>query len=224
MILFVPFLYLCFEVQILCHFWRNYGTHRHIQARIDIHRHKMSSNIRIQRVCQYCNKEFTARTTTTRYCSGNCSKKAYKARKRAEKVKKSNTETHKIKTEPIEILKTKEFLSIKEVCSLIGISRRTIYRMFDKNELNKIKIGTRTIIKRSELDRILIPQKTETKNKINGKTKINISDYYNISEILNKYTVSESAVYNMIKRHNIPKIKKGKFVYVPKDIIDKYLN
>ncbi|MFA6334291.1 MAG: CHC2 zinc finger domain-containing protein [Bacteroidales bacterium] len=28
----------------------------------------MGSNIRVQRICQYCGKEFTARTTVTKYC------------------------------------------------------------------------------------------------------------------------------------------------------------
>src|SRR5690606_32777161 len=102
----------------------------------------MSSNINIQRICQYCNKEFTARTTVTKYCSDQCSKRAYKARKRAEKVKQSNTQTTRIKHLPIENLKAKEFLNINEVCQLIGISRRTVYRLFEQGDLNKIKIGS----------------------------------------------------------------------------------
>lgn len=51
-------------------------------------------------------------------------------------------------------LKSKEFLSIQEVCILLGISRRTIYRLIDKSELNVGKIGRRTLIKRSEIDKI----------------------------------------------------------------------
>ena len=50
----------------------------------------MSSNIRVQRICQFCGKEFTARTTVTKYCSDVCAKRAYKARKRTEKVEISN--------------------------------------------------------------------------------------------------------------------------------------
>lgn len=38
----------------------------------------MSSNIFVNRVCQWCGKEFVARTTTTNYCSHRCSGLAYK--------------------------------------------------------------------------------------------------------------------------------------------------
>ena len=73
----------------------------------------MSSKIKIQRVCQYCEQEFTAKTTVTKYCSHKCNQRAYKAKKRAEKVEKSNTETTRIKSQPIEQLKAKEFLTVK---------------------------------------------------------------------------------------------------------------
>ena len=48
----------------------------------------MSSNIRIQRICQQCKNEFTAKTTVTKYCSDRCSKRAYKARQKAEETKR----------------------------------------------------------------------------------------------------------------------------------------
>lgn len=194
----------------------------------------MSSNIKVKRICQHCSKEFTARTTVTKYCSDKCSKAAYKARKRAEKVKQSNAETTRIKNQPIEQLKAKEFLSINEVCQLVGISRRTVYRLIEQGDLNKIKVGSRTLIKRSALNRLL-------NNKETGKPEIpeqqindlndwkqagafDITDCYTINEVLEKYSISETALHNLIKRESIPKIKKGWYAYVPKPIIDKYLS
>lgn len=67
----------------------------------------MSSNIRIQRICQHCNNEFTARTTVTKYCSHKCASRAYKDRTRKKKVEKSNAETKKIITQPVELAKRK---------------------------------------------------------------------------------------------------------------------
>ena len=49
----------------------------------------MSSNIRVSRICQFCEKEFIARTTVTKFCSHKCNSKAYKMKKRNEKVKTS---------------------------------------------------------------------------------------------------------------------------------------
>jgi len=118
----------------------------------------MSSNIHIQRICQHCGNEFTARTTVTQYCGDACSKRAYKARVKAGKVEVSNKETQRIKTQPIEELKLKAFLSIAETSTLIGISRRTVYRLIERGELITGKAGKRTIIRRSDLEQLIFEQ------------------------------------------------------------------
>ncbi|MBN2166801.1 MAG: helix-turn-helix domain-containing protein [Marinilabiliaceae bacterium] len=193
----------------------------------------MSSNIEVKRICQHCSKEFTARTTVTKYCSDKCSKAAYKARKRAEKVNRSNTETTRIKQQPIEDIKAKDYLNVNEVCKLIGISRRTVYRLIEQGDIKKIKIGSRTLIKRSALNRLLenketrkpeIPeQQKQDLNDWKQAGNFDINDCYTLIEVQQKYNISESAVQQIIKRNNIPKIKKGWYAYVPKTIIDSLL-
>tara|TARA_R110002096_G_C14196168_1_gene688430 strand:- start:16 stop:372 length:357 start_codon:yes stop_codon:yes gene_type:complete len=116
----------------------------------------MSSNIRIQRICQFCNNEFTAKTTVTQYCSDVCAKRAYKQRKKQENIKASIKETRRIITLPIEQLKAKEFLTIAEACKLLSVSRWTIWRRIKSNEIKASKIGSRTIIKRTEIDKLFI--------------------------------------------------------------------
>ena len=116
----------------------------------------MSSNIRVQRICQYCQITFEARTTVTKTCSDNCAKKLYKQKQKLEKVEASNKETEIIKLKPLEDLRGKEFLSITEACQLTGISRRTLYRMMDRNEVKKGKFGKRTIIRRSDIDKLFL--------------------------------------------------------------------
>lgn len=186
----------------------------------------MSSNIKVQRICQHCGKEFTARTTKTQYCGDECAKRAYKVRLRRTKVEASNVETFLIKTKPIEEIKSKAFLSIAETCVLLGISRRTVYRMLSRGELNAGKAGKRTIIQRLEIDKIFElphPFKPLPDNKPEP-LPYDISDCYNLSEIQTKYGISEKALHMLIKRKNISKIKKGRFAYVPKTIIDEILS
>ena len=48
-----------------------------------------------------------------------------------------------------------------------------------------------------------------------------ISECYNLAEVQNKYGISEKALHDIIKRNNIPKIKKGWYSYVPKTFIDE---
>ena len=50
-----------------------------------------------------------------------------------------------------------------------------------------------------------------------------IKDCYTLTEVQEKYKVSESTVQQLIKRNSIPKIKKGWYAYVPKQIIDELL-
>lgn len=121
----------------------------------------MSSNIQVQRICEHCGKGFTARTTVTRHCGDACSKKAYKERLKASKIEASNQETRRIKNRPVEELKAKAFLSIADTCKLIGISRRTVYRMIERGELITGKAGRRTIIRRSDLEQQLFSQAPE---------------------------------------------------------------
>ena len=101
----------------------------------------MSSNIKVQRICQHCNNEFTARTTVTQYCSDVCRKRAYKARKRSEKVKQSNSETTRIKSQPIEQLKAKEFLTVREVAQLLNCSVRSAYYYIESGTILAVNLG-----------------------------------------------------------------------------------
>ena len=115
----------------------------------------MSSNIEVQRICEHCKREFTARTTRTRYCSHKCNSRAYKANITKQKIEASNSQSMKTISLPIEELKSKEFLSIAEACKLLSVSRWTIWRKIKNDEIKASKIGSRTIIKRIELDNFL---------------------------------------------------------------------
>ncbi len=185
----------------------------------------MSSNIRIQRICLYCNNEFTALTTVRKYCSSTCSKRDYKARVRGEKINKSNTETKQKLTQPVEALKAKEYLSINEVCSLLGISRRSIHRFIERGQIDIIKVGSRTIIKWSALNQFISITETLTPRKIEKATPTNftIEDGYTLQEVQENFNISQTGLQLLIKREQIPKIRKGRFAYLPKSTIEKLL-
>jgi len=183
----------------------------------------MSSNIKIQRICQHCGNEFTARTTTTQHCGNTCSKRAYKVRLRALKVEVSNKETQQIKSQPIEQLKAKEFLTVREVARLLNCSVRSAYYYIESGTIKAVNLGQRiTRVKRSEIDKLFEQPQPFTPQP--EQKQFDIADCYTITEVQNKYSISDSALNNIIKRNSIPKIKKGWFVYVPKTVIDKLLS
>lgn len=115
----------------------------------------MSSNIKVQRICQHCGKGFTARTTVTQYCGDNCAKRAYKARQRAYKIQESNKETQLIKNQPLNELKAKEFLTVREVARLLNCSVRSAYYYIESGTIKAVNLGQRmTRVKRSEIDKL----------------------------------------------------------------------
>jgi len=116
--------------------------------------------MKIIKTCEFCGNEFTARTTVTRYCSHKCNQRHYKQIKREEKISKVKEEKPSFNDSEnqsnYDELNIKQFLSIKEACLLIGVSERTLYRLMQTDKVKAAKIGRRTIIKRTEIDKLFI--------------------------------------------------------------------
>lgn len=130
----------------------------------------MSSTIKLPKFCDHCGKAFIAQKTTTQFCGHPCASRAYKKRKREEKVNAEfkNQQSKIVTASPVVVTETlsnpiagnhtnlrdKEFLSILEVATLLGASRWTIQRMIKSNRLPVAKLGSRTIIKRASIDNL----------------------------------------------------------------------
>jgi len=186
----------------------------------------MSSNIKVQRICQHCGKEFTARTTVTRYCSEVCAKRAYKVDVRNKKVESSNTETQLIRDKPILDLQKLEFLSVSQVAKLIGSSRQMIYHLINDGKLKAIKVSVKkTIIKRVDLEEFFQQKRPINTLELNKNlvVQFNPTDFYNLNEVELKYGISNRALYELIKRNKILKIKENGRTYIFKEQIDKLL-
>ncbi|MBF8962166.1 helix-turn-helix domain-containing protein [Pontibacter sp. FD36] len=115
----------------------------------------MSSNIRITRKCQYCGKQFIAKTTVTKNCSDYCAKRAYKQRLKEHKITTTELETGATFQVIENNLHEKAYLSIKEAATLFGISTRTISRMIASKKLPIIRFNNRIILQKEELLRKL---------------------------------------------------------------------
>ena len=61
----------------------------------------MSSTIEINKICEWCGKEFIAHKSSTRFCSHRCSGLSYKAAKREMLVRDQNQRTYRLKTTEI---------------------------------------------------------------------------------------------------------------------------
>jgi excisionase family DNA binding protein len=197
----------------------------------------MSSNIKVQRICEHCGREFTARTTVTRFCNIKCASAFNKSKVRNAKIEVSNITTEDLKMRPMAELKVKDFLTVAETCKMLSVSRWTLWRAINNLELNAGNIGRRVLIRRADLEELFNPnveiqaekpkkRASKVKNETNAvknepkRLEIDISGCYTTEQVRNKFNISESGLRNLIMKHNIPKVRKGWFAYVPKTTID----
>lgn len=113
----------------------------------------MASNQKYKRICPVCKEVFVAQLISTTYCGPKCGKKGYKAKKRKEKEEQVLQEFHKELQEfDPEYLAKKTYLTVKEACSYLEVSRATLYRLRKKGFVAQINIGSKVLFKRELLD------------------------------------------------------------------------
>ena len=108
-----------------------------------------------QKICVFCQEAFLASKSTTLYCSQKCAAKAYKENKRQEKLLQDKALVKSQLTAPVVMIQAREVLSVNEVSLLLGVSRWTVQRMIKMNKIRTFSIGTRRLILREELDKLL---------------------------------------------------------------------
>jgi len=114
----------------------------------------MSSNLRLTRICEYCGDQFTARTSVTKFCGQQCAARAYKARSRKRTVERSDKETISRFTLSVVALQAQNYLSVQDVCTLLGVSRWTIYRVAESGRLPMARFGRRIVFKKDDVERL----------------------------------------------------------------------
>ncbi len=120
----------------------------------------MSSNIQLELVCEYCKKEFTARKTTTRFCSHNCARNSHKDRTRNAKIQAALDRKNQIKPPVTEIkrittIQEKQLLTLDEAATLLHISPLTCRRWLKEGKIISSRIGKKHIFNREYLNNLI---------------------------------------------------------------------
>jgi excisionase family DNA binding protein len=179
----------------------------------------MSSNIIVKRICDYCKNAFDAKTTKTKYCSHICNSRGYKLNQKLKKIETSDTETKSKASNYVMDVNSKDFLTVNEASKLLNMSSKTVYRLIEQNELNAFNFSVRkTLIRRKDIESYF-DNNLISVDYINPNTEdeINLNNSYTINEAIEKFNISNGALYNIIKRFNIPKRKLGKHTLVKKE-------
>ena len=181
----------------------------------------MSSNIRIERICEWCGNRFMAQTTVTRFCSKRCSEHSYKERMRQKKMALSNQETSQCN--PDRKSRDKDFLTPTETAQYLGVCRTYIYDSINRGKIKVTRIGRKTLISKADIQAMfdfLSPKESEQVEAAEKKYK-SISDFYTRAEIREKFGVKDSWIYKVVAENNVPKtILRGK-AYFSKSHIDR---
>ena len=184
----------------------------------------MSSNITVKRVCEYCGAVFNAKTTVTRFCGISCNRKSGKERIRNMKIAGSEKQVREILTSSVSLVQA-EFLTVQEASKLLSMNPRTVYSIIRSGKLRAVQLSPRKIIiRRTDIDKLFelpeIPAKLVTKAKKAPHPRY----CYTMSQAQEIFKFSEKAMYELIKRNNIPKYQKGWYTYVLKSDLNRIMN
>ncbi|HTF19411.1 MAG TPA: helix-turn-helix domain-containing protein [Chryseolinea sp.] len=131
------------------------------------------------------------------------------------------------KNSRIEGIKLKDFLTVRDVATLLNCSLRTTYRLIDEGKIPAVNFSQRKLtISRKHIDNMFATE-AEISSSLpieqNNTASPDIADCYSLTEIERIFNLSSKAVYDLIKKNNIPKLKRGWYTYVPKISIHKIL-
>lgn len=173
--------------------------------------------MRTTKKCPICGTTFTPKTINSRYCSEQCSRKAYK-RKVAEEKRQQELDTIAASV-PCD----RPYISVPEAIAIYGVAKSTLYRLIRQGHIPAINLGTRLLrIDRQKLESIF-PIRQEQKKEEPKPMLFDLSfeNCYTITEIAEKYDLSLTTVCNHIRKYGIPMRHQDNSIYVPKTEIDK---
>ena len=179
----------------------------------------MSSNIKVERICEWCGNKFIAQTTVTRFCCKRCAEHSYKERLRQKKMAVSNQETAQSDIK----WRDKDYLTPTQAAELLGIGRMSIYRYIRNGKIKVVRFARKTLISKADIQAMfdfLTPKESTSTEPAEKKSK-SLSDFYTRADIREKYGVKDSWIYKVVAENNVPKtIIRGK-AYFSKSHIDR---
>ena len=200
------------------------GTSRYVVIRHDtiineINTYNMSSNIKVERICEWCGNKFIAQTTVTRFCCKRCAEHSYKERLRQKKMAVSNQETAQSNIK----WRDKDYLTPTQAAELLGIGRMSIYRYIRNGKIKVVRFARKTLISKADIQAMFdfLTLKESTSTEPAEKKSKSLSDFYTRADIREKYGVKDSWIYKVVAENNVPKtIIRGK-AYFSKSHIDR---
>ena len=170
----------------------------------------------IVKKCEWCHKTFIGQMVTARFCSSKCCDQAYRYKRKVQSGKyasvggdtEMSTLPRRVDERKLrrEYLKDKQFLSPTEAAKLLGVSRSTIYNYLGLQILKAKQFRGKTIIRRSDIDKLFDEAPSYKKRGTNHKGKDTLNGYYSLKEMMEKFKISKRTVYRRCEQYDIPTI------------------
>ena len=190
------------------------------------------------RKCNYCGKEFVARSGMQKYCCEECQTKAKEARKKRQ-------QDFMNAVEPVIGLQNQEYLTFAKAAILMGCSRQYVYKLVNEGKLAASRISSRmAFIRKADIEKMLAgnpyhrvlptsrPKKsttkpTKSKNDIclpksdKAQLESEVLDYISGEEVMIIYKVKKSWLYTSAKRNQVPVCRIAGKNYYSRKHMDK---
>lgn len=115
----------------------------------------------------------------------------------------------------------KEYLTCEKLADMMGVSRTTVYRYCITGKIPCISMNRKIFIRKKDVDLLFDNPKPYTVSPVPRKP---ITEFYTLDEVIEKYKVSPTTVYNTVNAKRIPKVVfQGKQLYSRKHI-DKFFS
>ncbi|HRR62322.1 MAG TPA: helix-turn-helix domain-containing protein, partial [Paludibacteraceae bacterium] len=140
----------------------------------------------------------------------------YRFTERIVRIKRTDLEQKQLPLSPVntpisEIQKQKEkLISKKEALEMFGISDTWFYKKIKSADLSPTFIDGKAFYSINMLKKLFIKQGQQ-----------NISEWYSLPEIMDKFKVSRQYIYDYTSDHKIPKKRQGKGILISKYHWDK---
>lgn len=174
----------------------------------------------VPKKCPWCGNFFNPKTIWTVYCCQDCIRKAERKRE------KERREKARLKEMASSIPDEQNYLTIQQAVAIFAINRITLYTHIRHGKIPVVRVKKRGMrIRREELEaRYQTRERQEHPAPLPPRVKLyNLEpeNCYTIGEATEKFKVGSTFIYNNVRKFGIPMRQIGRFVYLPKEEIDR---
>lgn len=105
-----------------------------------------------------------------------------------------------------------EWYTIAEIMEKFSVSKQYVYEYTSDHKMPKKKEGRKVLISKYHWD------------KSRGLDPTENEDYYTVPQTTEKYNTGRSHLYDLIRTHKIPKIKRGQTILIHRETADKIMS